>query len=294
MCDRMRQEDVFCVVTVIGQFWLFLTLFSAIPPSSDACKHPIIGTKLYYKFNSYHNAWIIVTNPKAKASTVFEAVDKLRKKNINGILVKAPFGIDLSKQLEVYHASETGIIWKTKESTILPAVKTTMAGAQIIIVDKDKNVLVIEDKGRKGKLGFPCGGGDEKELPRDTALREVEEEIGMSLDPNSLKLVAVANRIQEKEKTGYDRVMTGYYYVAPIKQKGSSVKLRLQESEIAQAFWVPLQQLLTARTICGLEVPGLYQKILNEVFGSQSARKRFEKQPGLAVEIIPLSLNALH
>lgn len=135
-----------------------------------------------------------------------------------------------------------------------------------MVLDGDK-VLVIEEITRKGILGFPAGGAEPEEFARETACRELYEEVGLIAQPQDLKLIALINR---KKANKQGATLYGHCYIVE-RVVGT---LTIDPKEVVQAFWVSIADLVEASEINHLKVSpyhnALAKHILNQCASSYS------------------------
>lgn len=162
----------------------------------------------------------------------------------------------------LHHANSDKSEWILKNGATIPEPYTALGGAQVL-VRKGDLVLVIEEKTRKGLLGFPAGTSEPHELARATAARELYEEVGLTVDPRVLKLVALFNRTRVNR---YGASSYNHYYVVDAANVQGDINT--QDSEIARALWVPLAEIAAQKTIDGLTVSpaiaALAQQVLDD------------------------------
>jgi 8-oxo-dGTP pyrophosphatase MutT (NUDIX family) len=112
------------------------------------------------------------------------------------------------------------------------------AAVLVAVVERDEPTVLLTQrtahlKEHSGQISFPGGKIDADETPRDAALREAEEEIGLSRD-------AI-------EPLGFlDLYMTtlGYRIVPMIARVAPPFELVLNKAEVDEAFEVPLSFLM--------------------------------------------------
>ncbi len=107
------------------------------------------------------------------------------------------------------------------------------SSACVAILNADNQVLMVKAT-YKHEWTFPAGIVDEGESPKHAAIREVYEEVGVTLTPDEVEFYAVVYTAPDKNYP--DR----FNFVFRTRMKDGPVELTLQESEIAEARWVPL------------------------------------------------------
>tara|TARA_Y100000296_G_C4985030_1_gene162579 strand:- start:46 stop:465 length:420 start_codon:yes stop_codon:yes gene_type:complete len=107
----------------------------------------------------------------------------------------------------------------------------TKIGANIILVDNGKILLLLRAGGWKtGSWGPPGGGSDKGETPKQTAVRETFEESGLRTKPEDLELLI--------QRTKHDYGMI-YFYITD-KFSGKEVKLSHEHSDFV---WVDIKKI---------------------------------------------------
>ena len=123
--------------------------------------------------------------------------------------------------------------WVLKNGSPMPEASTAAAGARVLVCRDNHEVLMIEDKGMKGKAVYPGGSVDPKELALDAACREIRKEVGLTIKPEDMQLIALVNRVKGN-RYGYSDYC--HYYMT----RKFSGEVQIQESEVQQTFWAPL------------------------------------------------------
>ncbi len=151
-------------------------------------------------------------------------------------------------QFTLYYADNEKTEWIFKNGSSIPLPYTAIIGAQIL-VQKNDTVLVIEEKTRRGLLGFPAGTAELQELPRETASRELKEEVNLCVLPQDLELFAMINRVKANRFKANS--VNHYFLVDNIKVSG---ELKPDGKEVRQAFYAPLQDIAEQKSIQGLSI----------------------------------------
>lgn len=117
--------------------------------------------------------------------------------------------------------------------------------AHVLIQSGDDYLLIKRSEIKRGFLNvyptywdIPGGGVEKGELPRDGALRECIEEIGVRLDKDSLELIHEDSQLD----TSKDTVFTRLVYIA--EWFGEKPIIRLDPEEHTDFKWLILNQSL--------------------------------------------------
>lgn len=145
-----------------------------------------------------------------------------------------------------YHANNDRSEWIFKNNSSIPEPYTANLGAGVI-VRKDDTVLIIQEKTRPQFLCPPGGTTDPQELVRTTASRELEEEVGLKVNPDDLKLLAIVNCTNANRFNAND---SSYYYTVDYtKVSGNLIP---NPNEVTRAFYAPLQDIAMEKPVEGL------------------------------------------
>jgi ADP-ribose pyrophosphatase YjhB (NUDIX family) len=144
------------------------------------------------------------------------------------------------------HACTPRFEFIIKNGVSVPAPFTAVSSAQVLVLDGD-NVLVVEEKTRKGLLGFPAGMTEPSELVRTTAARKLKEEVGYTANIDRPKLFAIMNRVK------FNRYgASSYVHYFTINKNEIDGELKIDDDKILRAFFVPLQDVAQKDSIEGL------------------------------------------
>jgi 8-oxo-dGTP diphosphatase len=103
-----------------------------------------------------------------------------------------------------------------------------------VLVISGQQVALVENWHNDGSWNVPGGGIEKGEEPRQAAVREVQEETGLTID--AMKLTDIGN--YQHLASGFRFRYQGFYIVIPIAEP-----LHGRWPEILQAEWTPLQDL---------------------------------------------------
>jgi len=158
--------------------------------------------------------------------------------------------LDIIKQagFTLHYANSDKTEWIFKNNSPIPLPFNAAIGA-LVVVKKDDMVLVIEEKTRPGLLEFPAGSTELKELPRQTAVRELLEEVNLSVCPNDLELFAIVNKTRENRFNA-----NAVHHCYTVNHDKISGILKPDNNEVTQAFYAPLQDIAKQKSIQGLSV----------------------------------------
>lgn len=137
---------------------------------------------------------------------------------------------------KLYSADDEKTNWIIKNEAMVPEAFNAYGGVQVYPI-KDNKVLVMEEKFKQGLVTFVAGQVNSYEFPRDAAVRELHEELNMTVKAENLKLFAsrIRMRANKEGATNYD-----YFFVA---DEFDENELKPNEEEVLQVFWVELEEL---------------------------------------------------
>lgn len=101
----------------------------------------------------------------------------------------------------------------------------------IFIQNHQKKLLIQKrSKLQGGKYGITSGHTLAEETPKQGAIREIREEIGLNIEEHELKLIY---------KTEIDNIVYNLYY---LKKEIELPKLTLQEEEVENVYWYAIEE----------------------------------------------------
>ncbi len=136
--------------------------------------------------------------------------------------------------------------WVYKNGSPMPDVSTSTAGARVLVC-RGEEVLVIEDKNMKGRMMYPGGSVDARELALNAACREIQEEVGLTIKPADMQKIALVNRVRANRYGVSDYC---HYYMT----RAFTGTVQAQESEVLQTLWVPLTEVAKGEPINNLKI----------------------------------------
>jgi 8-oxo-dGTP diphosphatase len=222
-------------------------------------------TKVSYQKDQYDNLWILektfnLDDPKAALAQFLKGTSpSLSASAIMVNLGLESFGMAKTlKELGFHHhfTNDTLSEWVIKNASTMPEAMTSIGGGRVLLI-KDECLLLTLDKGHTkwGRWNVPGGSQDPKELPLNTAVREIKEELGLTIKPQSLQLLAVMNRTGGNRYGANDHC---YYYVS----NAFEGEISLQTGEIQQARWVPLKDVAEGKKVETLPISGIVQTLV--------------------------------
>ena len=227
-----------------------------ISPKQTQCDMPQAAGIQYTRnnFGDIFPQWHNISHEKLSTQLAL-FVDQLKNKfPETPFIVEVPHekaaAINLIKKagFSFYAANNDKSEWIYKNNSSIPAPYTTSIGSGVCI-RKDDTILVIEEKTRRGYIGFPGGTADEKEDLRAAAVRELKEEVNLDINPNDLTLFALINRVNINR---FHANGTDHHYVIDYSKVAGDLKPI--SSEIVQLFYAPLEDIAKQIPINGLLV----------------------------------------
>jgi 8-oxo-dGTP pyrophosphatase MutT (NUDIX family) len=124
---------------------------------------------------------------------------------------------------------------ESRLSAVLVVLAPSVGGPEVLLTRRSMNLT-----SHRGEISFPGGRVDPDESPREAALREAYEEVG--LDPVLPQVVG--------ELTHLNTIVSRSYIVPIVATLESPLELTAQTGEVDRVLWTP---------ISALTVPGTYR-----------------------------------
>lgn len=165
-----------------------------------------------------------------------------------------------SLDFELYHIDaekkEIAFLWKNGRD--IPNVYNSAAGCAVFVFRTNSSgkleLLIVNDLD-KPFVNVVGGCINDLELVADGAAREVQEEIGLVIKPENLKLITLTNRLDKDSKTN----RFGFFYVCH-EFEGEP---KPDGKEISDFKWVELEQVLSPDFECfGKKFNAFYVQVL--------------------------------
>lgn len=112
-------------------------------------------------------------------------------------------------------------------------------GSGILFFNKERQILLVQPT-YKETWEIPGGVVELNESPRDAALREVKEELGLQLNPDAISLLCVEYMAAGNEKT--EALM--FVFNGGILEENQLNQIKLDASEIKSYQFVALNNLI--------------------------------------------------
>jgi len=142
-------------------------------------------------------------------------------------------------------------------------------GVGIIIINSNKEILIFKRNDVKNSWQCPEGGIDENEIARNSALRELEEETGVSKD--KVRIIARTNsfisyKFPEEAKAWKDFIgQKKKFFLMEFSGNDSDINLKTKHPEFSNFKWIQASELLGY--IIDFKKP-MYKQVLQEFFES--------------------------
>src|SRR3990167_6148309 len=182
---------------------------------------PIMATEKYIYYTS--NGATVHYSKNSFGDTIIDTehlwrlCDKFQPKEFSGIVAefvshlkghrpKKAFKIDLPWKyatlvedileagFEIFTSTSQSVELIYKNGSPIHEPQTAILGAHVAILGDDNMVLIEEEKSRAGIIDLPCGAVERGEFIFHAGAREAHEEIGLTIDPEKLRLFALLNR----------------------------------------------------------------------------------------------------
>ena len=265
--------------TIFAALFL-LVQFAAVHASTEASLAGIKCTK-----DRYQNYWIREDIKPEQLHKIVEAIKPEVK--LAGIFVVIPHTRGFLAQslrdngFVPYRLDTENQIWLYRNEREIPEQSNALGDSRVIIINEQNEVLLVQN--RLTKFWYVPGGGiNRDELAIDAAVREAQEEVGISLYKEKLVLIATVNQsfpVAEQPTNIY-----GHFFVTRLKGK---VDLKIDPAEIEKAKWIPIDELVSGNTPDGVELHQRLIQFKDQFVPEQSAKKstRVAKQGGTPIDI---------
>jgi len=206
-------------------------------------------TGLDHKIDSYKNIVIMLKSPSNRAvSQLKRVIAEMQKSYKNcGLYVQIPVNHgDFSSKLEKigFKFCESYTTLKTltylyANGRNIPELNYAYTAAAVYLLRNNpetdaKEILIINEQQKT--IANIIGGISEKgESPEETVIRETREEVGVTLNKDKLKLVAVAHTVRPDKKS-----LVEFLYVCD-EFEGTP---KVDGKEVSECTWVPVSNLL--------------------------------------------------
>ncbi len=204
---------------------------------------------LDHKIDSYKNIVITLKTPsKGAVNQLKRVIAEMQKSYKNyGLYVQIPVVHgDFSRKLE-----KIGLKFCESDTTLktltylyangrnIPELNYAYTAAAVYLVRNNpetgvREILIINEQ-QKSIANIIGGVSEKAESPEETVIRETREEVGVTLNKDKLKLVAVAHTVRPDKKS-----LVEFLYVCD-EFEGTP---KVDGKEVSECTWVPVSNLL--------------------------------------------------
>ncbi len=258
---------------------LFIILFS----TSSYCTEGYVLLEIPLEAKPYLQKYEHTINPygnlvvEAKTEDSFAADMREIKRIITekwerrGIFINVPTSLgnlgqtilDLGFEAYDFNKKESKLIYIYRNGRAIPDISNAFTSASVFIIrtnpkTETKEVLIVNEYD-KTDITIPGGCTDNTETIKATAVREAEEEVGITLNPTDLKVVAVFN----DAKQGIERNHVSTNFRAHVS---FDTKVTIDGKEIKEYQWVSIDELLAETfTLWGKKLLPTYRSLLKTI-----------------------------
>lgn len=229
-----------------------------------------------FVLDSYKNIVVKIEDPSTKdTSKLKNIIDEMRHSYQKyGLYVSIPvmhgeFANKLEKLGFKLHDIDTKskkIFYLYNNGRDIPELNYAYTAAAVYIIrtnpeTAEKELLLINER-HKIVANIVGGISNKGESPEETAIREVREEVGLNIDKQNLKLIAVFHTVRADKKSCIE-----FLYVCDT----FSGELKADKDEVLQCAWVPMSQILgeADTKVFGKSFHSLWKKVLKGTFRYQ-------------------------
>lgn len=135
-----------------------------------------------------------------------------------------------------YDLQADEILWLLDNGREISQIGTSVTGAAVIVRNPEGKILVILNPDIDTWV-FPSGGTDRGELIRETAVRELQEEVGLQAKPEDLQLLLITNSTHALKRPGLN--LLNWFYMLEKYQGEPQTSF-----EAPELHWVDPKELL--------------------------------------------------
>ncbi len=128
-----------------------------------------------------------------------------------------------------------------------PVFHNAVLGGGVVVVDGER-VLLVEDFREPGTWKVPEGRPEIPESPREGVARELEEEAGLSVDPEALVYL-----YDDAKEVGEEMFMMGIYYA--VERSETTGTVEAGTDAIDARFWTPEEFAASEQTLRDMPNP---------------------------------------
>ncbi len=185
-----------------------------------------------------------IDDPRRWEDDLDETIGYLRENGAKLIWLNLPPALSILVDPAVsrgfaYHHAEEGnlqLVLALHPDAHIPAYATHYIGAGGVVIDKQKRILVVQERFRRQRRHWKLPGGalDKREHISEAVMREVLEETGIRTEFISLTGF--------RHWHGYRYGKSDIYFICRLKPLNSDIVL--DTSEIEEARWMPVTEYL--------------------------------------------------
>lgn len=182
-----------------------------------------------------------------------------------------------------YRFDEEGCVWILRNGRDIPEQSSAIIDVRVALYNEEGKILLVQNRGKKF-FYLPGGGVNRGELAKDGAIREIQEEVGLTLSKDDLTLLGVINLVIKI--SGKPTNAVGLWHACTKTVRESDIKI--DADEIERIVWIDPKEINFMFKHEGIPIDARMVAFANQ-FSPETSRKSSIALDGMTVETFPWS-----
>jgi 8-oxo-dGTP pyrophosphatase MutT (NUDIX family) len=184
---------------------------------------------------------------------------------------------------EPYRFDEDGCVWIFRNGRDIPEQSSAILDVRVALYNEEGKILLVQNRGTKF-FYLPGGGVNRGELAKDGAIREIQEEVGLTLSKDDLTLLGIINLVIKI--SGKPTNAAGLWHACTKPVREADVKI--DTDEIERIVWIDPKEINFMFKHEGIPINARMVAFANQ-FSPETSRKSSMVVGAMTVETFPWS-----